>query len=280
MAGAVAAVTNSVAVRPRSLLLACATLLLAATGVPSAAATAPHARALTVRGTGNTYTEITFTTRVRFSTSMPSKTPPTYSTSGSYAGVFVEPVGRRGSGAGTVLLSGLPGWEDVPFQLAPERWLAPGRYRIHLLGDGRGTVRIRAEGLRRDVTVSTVHRSPVAGGFLGRDVAGVSLPADRTIVPFDIRPNTLTVVASVHRSTAFYGRRDVCVRTGTAPLAPCLEGNGGNGWYWGVTPVEWTIGGAAVYSPGELPSGPAEVEFVDLTVGVPDKVYRFVMTLN
>ena len=278
MAGRVRAVANRKAMRTRLVLLVCGTSLLAGLAGPAAAATP---RTLTVRGERNTFADVTFTTRIRLSTSTSSKTPPRYATSGSYAAVFVEPLGRVGAGAGTVLLNGLPGWEDVPFPLAPPGdWLAPGRYRVHFMSDAPGAVRIAVEGLRRDLTVVTARRSPVSGGFLDRDVAGVAPVADRTVVPLDIRPNTLTIVASVHRSTAVYGRRDVCVRSGTNALSPCLEGNGGRGWYWGVTPIEWTIGGAAVYSPGELPTGPAEVEFLDATVGVPDEVYRFVLTLN
>lgn len=277
MAGGVLAVANRNAVRIRLVTFACGIALL---GSAAPAAAAP-ARVLTVRGAGNTYADVTFATRFRLSTSTSSKTPPRYATAGSFAGVFVEPLRRPGAGAGTVLLSRLPGWEDVPFPLAPPgEWLAPGQYRVHFLSDAPGSVRITVEGLRRDVTVATVHRSAVTGGFLDRDVAGVAPLADRTVVPLTIRPDTLTVVASVHRSTALYGRRDVCVRPGSHPLSPCLRGNGGRGWYWGVYPIEWTIGGAGVYSPGELPPGPVEVEFLDATVGVPDEVYRFVLTLN
>lgn len=250
-------------------------------GIPASATAATPERALTVRGAGNTYADITLATAVRLSTSTAARTPPRFTTSGSYAAVYVEPVGRAAPGAGTVLLNGLAGWEDVPFALGPPAtWLPPGRYRVHLLGDGGGSVRVEAQGLRRDVTVTTTRPSNVAGGFLDRDVAGASLPADRTVVPLTIRPNTLTIVASQQRSTAFYGRRDVCVRSGTDPLSPCVEGNAGRGWYWGVTPIEWTVAGAAVYSPGELPNGPAEVEFVDATVGVPHDVHRFVLTVN
>lgn len=116
--------------------------------------------------------------------------------------------------------------------------------------------------------------------WVSRGVAGVATPADRTIVPFTVRRRTLTVVAEAHESTGFYGRRDVCVRERTNGLSPCLDGNSGHGWYSGVYPFRWTLGGAAAYHPGALPLGELEAEFLDLAVAVPHGMTTFVMTLN
>lgn len=258
-----------------------AVLLVGLVGVPpSAAAAAPRLRTLTVRGLPNAYAELTFASRVRFETSATSKAPPSYDAKGTYAGAYVEPVRGDGPVAGTVLLRAMPSLSDVPFPLGPQGWLPPGRYRVHLIGDASTTVKIRVEGLRRDLTVTTKTRADVVAQWVSRGVAGVATPADRAIVPFTARSRTLTVVAEAHESTGFYGRRDVCVRKRTNGLSPCLDGNAGRGWYWGVYPLRWTLGGAAVYRPGVLPVGELEVEFFDLAVAVPHGLTTFVMTLN
>ena len=151
---------------------------------------------------------------------------------------------------------------------------------MHLIGDAPTTVKIRVAGLRRDLTVTTKTRADVVATWVSRGVAGVATPADRTIVPFTVRRRTLTVVAEAHESTGFYGQRDVCVRERTNGLSPCLDGNSGHGWYSGVYPFRWTLGGAAAYHPGALPLGELEAEFLDVAVAVPHGMTTFVMTLN
>ena len=258
-----------------------ALLLAALAGAPSApASAAPALRTLTVHGVENAYTEVTFATRVRLETFARSATPPVYDTTGTYAAVYVEPVRGTGPVSGTILLRGMPGLSDVPFRLGPQGWLPPGRYRVHLLGDAQTTVRVRAAGLTRDMTVTTTRPSEVDATWVARGVAGVPTPVDRTIVPFTVRPRTLTVISSTHESTGFYGRRDVCVRGRSDGRSPCLEGNAGRGWYWGVYLISWTMGGAAVYHPGELAPGDFEVEFLDAAIAKPDGLPAFVMTVN
>jgi hypothetical protein len=249
--------------------------------LPVTATAAPRFRTLTVQGPGNTYADVSFSSRVRLATSMTSEMRPRYTATGTYAGVYVTPVHGPGPAAGTFLMRAFRMLSDLPFPLGPvDAWLPPGRYRVHLLGDAPATVRISVEGLGRDVSVRTATPSPVHATLLQRGVAGVSAPADRTIVPFTVGPDTVTVVASVHESSAFAGRREVCVRERTDGLSPCLDGNAGRGWYYSVVPIEWGIGGAAAYHPGELPAGPSEVEFLDVTVGAPKALQAFVMTLS
>ncbi len=248
--------------------------------MPSPATAAPQLRTLTVRGVPNTYTEVTFPTRVRLETSSAAKARPTFDARGTYAGAYVEPVRGDGPVAGAMLLRAMPDLSDVPFPLGPQGWLPAGRYRVHLLGDAATTVRIRVEGLRRDLTVTTRTRSGVDAEWVDRGVAGVATPVDRTIVPFTAHRRTLTVVAEMHESTGFYGRRDVCVRERTNGLSPCLDGNAGHGGYWGVYPFRWRLGGAAVYPPGALPVGALEVEFLDAAVAAPHGMTTFVMTLT
>lgn len=259
------------------------TMLLGGLWGPSVAGAAPAAataRVLTVRGAPNAYAEVSFAGRVRLATSVTTNVPPTYDTRGTYAGVYLERVGGGGPVAGTLLLRAMPGLSDVPFPLGSRSWLAAGRYRVHLLGDAPTTVTIRVEGLSRDVTVTTKTRTTVAATWVTRGVAGVTTPADRTIVPFLVRHTTLVVVASMHQSTGFYGRSDVCVRTRTNGLSPCVDGNAGQGSYWGGYPLRWTMGGAAAFPPGGLPTGELEVEFLDVAVAVPERLTSFVMTLN
>jgi hypothetical protein len=223
---------------------------------------------------------VTFATRVRLSTSATSTTPPRFAGAGAYTGVYVAPLRGSTPGSGTLLLRGLPLLSDVHFPLGPQSWLPPGRYRVHLLGDAPATVRVRVEGLPRDVTVRTARPSPVVAALTRRGVAGVDAPADRTVVPLTVRSTTLTVVASAHESTAFLGRREVCVRRRTDGLSPCLDGNAGRGWYYSVVPFRWGLAGAAVYHPGALPVGDAEVEYLDVTAGAPAGLHSFTMMLN
>ncbi|HWL34852.1 MAG TPA: hypothetical protein VNQ77_01540 [Frankiaceae bacterium] len=256
-----------------------AVLLVSLVSIPASAATAaPTSRTLTVRGVPNAYAEVMFAGRVRFETA--TKSRPSYDAKGTYAGAYVERVRGDGPVAGTVLLRAMPSLSDVPFPLGPQGWLPPGRYRVHLIGDAPTTVKIRVEGLRRNLTITTKTRANVVAKWISRGMAGVATPADRTIVPFTVRSRTLTVVAEAHESTGFYGQRDVCVRERTNGLSPCLDGNSGHARYSGVYPIRWTMGGAAAYHPGALPLGELEAEFLDVAVAVPHGLTTFVMTLN
>lgn len=255
-----------------------AVLLASLIGIPASATAAPRLHTLTVRGVPNAYAEVTFAGRVRFETA--TKSRPSYDAKGTYGGAYVEPVRGDGPVAGTVLLRAMPSLSDVPFPLGPQGWLPPGRYRVHLIGDAPTTVKIRVEGLRRDLTVTTKTRTNVVATWVSRGMAGVATPADRTIVPFAVRSRTLTVVAEAHESTGFYGQRDVCVRERTNGLSPCLDGNSGHARYSGVYPFRWTMGGAAAYHPGALPPGELEAEFLDVAVAVPHGLTTFVMTVN
>lgn len=255
-------------------------LLVSLCGAATAVAAPSSPRVLTVRGVPNAHAEVSFTGRVRLETSATAKARPTYDTEGTYAGAYVEPVGRSGPVAGTLLLRAMPGLSDVPIPLGSRSWLPPGRYRVHLIGDAPTTVKIRVEGIRRNLTVTTTKPAAVAATWVARGVAGVVTPVDRTIVPFTVRRPTLAVIATSHESTGFYGRSEVCVRNRTNGLAPCLDGNAGRGSYWGGYPLRWTMGGAAVYPPGGLPLGELEAEFLDAAAAVPGRLTSFVMTLN
>jgi hypothetical protein len=249
-------------------------------GAPLPAASAAPPRALTVRGMTNAYAEVSFAHAVRFETAASAAMRPRYDAKGTYAGAYIEPVRGDGPVAGTMLLRAMPGLSEVPFPVAREAWLPPGRYRVHLLGDAATVVKIWAHGLRRDTTVTTKAPSGVVAGWPSGAVAGVAAPVDRTIVPLRVQARTLTVVATSQESTGFYGRRDICVRKRTNGLSPCLEGNAGHGSYWGVVPLTWTLGNVAVFPPGALRPGEFEAEFFDAVVAAPYRVRRFVFTLN
>lgn len=259
--------------------MAVAGLLLAAgTATPSTAQ--PASRTLTISGRVNGFADVTFPTAVRLGTSRHAAVPPVVTGTASYAGAYLTPLDGAGPSAGTIILRAFPMFGDTPFALTTHTSLPAGRYRVHLLGDAPTTVRMSIDGVRRDVSVRTRTPSDVTAQQVGRGVAGVDTPVDRAVVPFTVRPVTLAVVASSHESTAFAGRREVCIRSRTDGLSPCLDGNGGRGWYWAVVPVRWRLGGAAVVNPGELPTGPAEVEFLDYSAGAPHDLHAFVLTLH
>lgn len=260
----------------RCLVAVLAVTVLGAPATVAGAATASHT--LTVQGVPNAYTEVRFAGRVRLATSTNAR--PTFATTGTYAGVYLEPVRGDGPGAGTVLLRAMPGLSDVPIPIGSQSWLPAGSYRVHLLGDATTAVTVRLEGLARGLVVTTKTRSRVAATWVGRGVAGVTAPADRTIVPFTVHRRTLTLIAAGQESTGFYGQRDICVRERGTGLAPCLDGNAGHGRYWSVYPLRWTMGGAAVYRPGTLPLGELEVEFLDVTVATPHRMAAFVMSVD
>lgn len=263
--------------RRRAAALSLAALLV----TPAVPATAqPAARTLTVTGVANAYTDVTFSSRVHLSTAAHAGSPPRFEGSGTYSGVYVTPLHGNGPAAGTILLRGLPLLSDVPFPLSGTDWLPAGRYRVHLLGDAPATVRIRVDGLRRDVLVRTATGSDVSATLLRRAVAGVDLPVDRTVIPLTVRRPTLTILASSHRSTGFVGRRGICVRARAPVQSPCLQGTSGYGWYYGVIPFDWGIAGAAGFHPGDLPAGEYDAEFFDYTAGASKGMYAFAMTLN
>jgi hypothetical protein len=263
----------------RRLAAACALALVA--GLATTGTAAPARHFLTVTGTPNSYAEVTFPVRFRLSTYAIAATPPSITTSGRYGGAYVTPVLGRGPAAGTLLLRDMGGLSKVPFDIGTREWLPAGRYRVHLLGDGATTVRLAAEGLRRNVDVRATRRSEVTGGYVSRGVAGlVYTPVDRTIVPLDLGPRTLAVIASSHESTAMAGRRNVCIRVRDDHLSPCLEANAGYGWYWSAIPFDWGLAGVAVHEPGTLPIGGIETEFFDATVGVATSFRAFAMTLE
>jgi len=257
----------------------CTAAVLAATAMPAAAAT-PAMRTLVVTGVPNAYAEVTFTSRVRLSTDLFAALPPRIEGTGTYGGAYVTPVRGSGPAEGTLLLRALPLLDDLPFPLGPQGWLPPGRYRVHLLGDGPTTVRIRVEGLRRDVAVRTRTPSDVVATLRRRGVAGVGTPVERTVVTLPVRSRTLTVAASAHRATGFVGRREMCVRPRVPTPPPCTKGTAGRGGYYSVVPMDAGLAGAAIYYPGRLPVGDVEAEFLDVTGGVSRELYAFTLSLN
>jgi hypothetical protein len=241
---------------------------------------APPLRTLTVRGVPNAYTEVTFPTRMRLEVWYSSSTPPVFDTDGTYAGAYLEPVRGDGPAAGTAVLRSMTVRDEAAFTLGATGWVPAGRYRVYLLADAPATVRIRVAGLRRDMTLTTRTRADVKGGWVDRGVAGVHAPVDRTIVPFTVRPRTLTIAASQHESTGFYGRREECIRLRSDERSLCLEGTHGRGGYWGVYPATAYVGAGGSITAGTLRPGEYEVEFFDATVGVPHAYRTFLLTLN
>jgi len=260
------------------LLVSICALALLAVGAPPATSAAPQ-RTLVVEGVPNAYADVTFPTRFRLTTAYDREVPPVVESDGTYAGAYVTPL-RGGPASGTFVVRGMRMLSDLPFPIGPETWQPPGRYRVHLLGDAPTTVRLRVDGLRRDVRVRTAKRSDVVASFLHRGVIGVATPVDRTVVPLTVRRSTLVVFASSHESTGFYGRRDMCVRMREPTPSPCLKGNSGRGWYWNALVGTGGLAGASAYHPGELPVGEAEVEFLDAAAAAPVEILGFTMTLN
>lgn len=264
-------------VTPLRLVAACALLLTSAAGLPADAA---PAGVLTVRGSTSAYVDVTFPARFRLHTDMfETKTPPRVSTSGTFAGVWLDRIGGD-EATGAVEMAGLPAWSGMPIGLGGTGWLPAGSYRVYLLADGPTTVRINADGLR-DTTLTPERRADVKGRLVRRTAAGLDAPADRTTVPVNVRGGTLTVLASSQASTGVAGDQRICLHPPGEPGRPCeLGGGSGGGFTVFGAPGEFGIGSAVVFYPGTSKAGEHVAEFVDVSAGAPGGMYAFALTVN
>lgn len=265
----------------RRLAVSCALALLAGGLVP---AEASHTlRTLTVRGSRNAYVDVTFKSSFRLYRDEFDGNPPVFSAKGAYAGVYLTRLGGgddESPSAGTLLVAGMPGWRDWALGFGTGDYLSAGRYRVHLLADAQATVKVSVAGLAKDLTLTPTTRSRTRGRLVHRTVNGVDLPVDRTFIPVNLRAPTMTVLAASHDATGAGGDQRICLHT-PDDARPCELGGGIGGGFTVVgTPGAYGMGTAMFVYPGEAPAGEAEAEYVDATVGVPDSMYAFALTIE
>lgn len=279
--------------RPR--LAVSALVALALTGVP-APSFAAGAATYVVRAERSGWVDVDFRTAVTLDTGKSRVTG-----SGWYAGYYVQPLNAAPDGGyGEMWLSDFtyPSFARFPLPLGngqtvltyqragSMRRLSPGRYRLHVLGDGPVTARLALTGVRGDKTVTASRRStlsavrkdvtPAVAGQRAPGAAVAELPVTVT------SPRSLTFVATFaayhatnHTAT---GAINQCIGSPGQQL-PCDGGDSAYGYshnerhVQNLTTVTDAVTGAAVYYPvGVLPTGQRAGHFSVATPAVIGKI--------
>jgi hypothetical protein len=264
---------------------AAALVLLAATALPlPAASAAPAAHVLVVRGSRSATTDVTFRSRIRAHVDLyvPGARP-TATTTGTYAGVWLESLAGPPLGTGTVFVPA--SWHDQPIGWGAwdreDASLPAGRYRVHLLTDGVSEVRLPVDGLARDMVLRPTGRSVDRGVLVHRQVAGQNAPADHTVIPVVVHAATWTVlVSSVEGDGPVVGESVICLHDGGAQKpcpaggGPGVEGSGGGVGSHGMSGV------ARFVAPGEVSPGEHDAEYIEAAATVTTGSYAFALTIG
>lgn len=257
---------------------ACLLLLSAA---PLRADAAP-ARYLTLRGSGTASVEVRFTAAVtvHMSDDETARTAPRVTTSGTYAGAWIEPADRSENGTGFYRVPAFDSRDGVPFVMGmdakPVR-LAAGRYRVFLVTDGRSEVRVQVDGLPRDLKLTPRHAELSYARLADVRAKRAEMAGQRTLT-FRVNDGSRTMLAAwVDAPGAPSVTSSICLDS--RAQVPCPFGGqrsltGGPGdWL-----VEWWHFGV-----GWLPStAEQDVQFTQAAAGAspPDDLLAFVVTFG
>lgn len=204
------------------------------------------------------------------------------STKGSYVGFAIERIPQHKIIVGAVHAPGLDlGGGDVPTfsTLGQGGWLAPGRYRIHLLTDGRSTVRIEVgsgAAIRRSL------RPRVATDAKGRVLPiglGTLAPAGQARAEMAVKRGTHAVLMS--KIDAEAGQVDYLSQCVTEIGATCQDADRHDE---DLYPCPGCSGSAITlarhYPPRSLERGRREAVFTAATAGVTRDSRAFVFTIT
>lgn len=256
-----------------------ATLLLALAAVPIVPAGAAPAAHVVLTGSRSASFETTFPTRFRPDVGIADADADlAVTTRGTFAGVYFERLGGTRLGIGAVVVPAMRGITgDTPAAWGasdtPSFTLPAGRYRVHLLTDGASTVRVRVEGLARDV-VATPRTPSRVTGTLHR------VGAARVTIPVTVRPTTTTML--VGSTDADYGVANavsICLDEGRE--LPCETGNGlgMKTAFLGVGSRASTMTWMTAY-PGDVPSGEHTASYTIASAGVPRGLHAFALSVS
>lgn len=153
--------------------------------------------------------------------------------------------------------------------------LASGRYRIHLLTDGRSTVRVAAPGLPKTMYLNPSQPSKVTSELVELTTpAGV--PSLQSRVPIEVAKSSVVLLAVMTEgelTQAHYLSQ--CV---TAPGDVCKQASQHEPW---VTAGSGGGGGALMDAHvGTLPAGSHEAVFSAVSVGTSVASYGFVLVFD
>ena len=143
---------------------------------------------------------------------------------------------------------------------------------MHLLADGRSTVRVGVEGLARDVSYAPRARSQVTGRL-------VKVTA-RAEIPVNVRPTTTTVlIGYTNADWSFAGATSICLDEGTG--IPCESGQA-----WGVKSAHGGVGSrsstatAIFLYPGFVSNGEHTASYTLAASGMHRGLWAFALSLN
>lgn len=200
-------------------------------------------------------------------------------TTGTYAGFVIE---RVADGRIMKMAVRVPALDlrvgRVPTFISFGRFndLPRGRYRVHLLTDGRATVRIVADGLSSDVFLQPNRRSPVSATLIPL-AEGTT---DRTVqarVPVHVgRTSMVGLATKTEGDTAQAHYLSQCL---TEPGGVCTDEED---YDVGVSPGSGGGGRTMirVHPAGTLPHGPYDAVFSAGSVGLQEPAYGFVLVFG
>lgn len=153
--------------------------------------------------------------------------------------------------------------------------LAPGRYRIHLLTDGRSTVRVAAPGLPKTTYLNPSQPSNVTAELVELTTPA-GLPSLQSRVPIEVAKSSVVLLAVMTEgelTQAHYLSQ--CV---TAPGDVCKQASQHEPW---VTAGSGGGGGALMDAHvGTLPAGSYDAVFSAASVGASTASYGFVLVFD
>lgn len=199
-------------------------------------------------------------------------------TSGSYAGFAIERVrdGRIMKGAVRIPEMDLADGTVPTFaSFGRVTKLRPGRYRIHLLTDGRSTVRVAAPGLRDQLELTPA-------GPTGASAELVPLLTEsgpqqvQARVPLEV-PRDATVVL-VGKTEGDFGQFHYLGQCLVQPGGQCSDEDHYETW---ASPASGSSGGTKIdVFDGSVEAGSYDAVFVAGSAGVPQGAYGFVLVLS
>ena len=240
-----------------------------------------------LRGSKNAHVDVRFDEGTRIKWRSDTEHPLKVRTRGSYAGYIVERLSDGKIVAGAVRVpvmdfDDLDGDEDDPARVVVKSDsgnLAAGTYRIHLVTDGRSTVRFPVEGLDENASYRPKDPTPATSFFKPAPVE-TGEPVSHHRTPITVKEGTLVILASIlvaDRSQASY--LEHCV---VRIIEPCQSRRDHSAQVT-ITPVDniWSLSRIiSVYKPGHFEPGEWQAQFSASSAGSVRRADMFLLTVD